>query len=129
MNLLINPGEVDGSSTDLISWRRIFYHPDDLSTLTCSVGEEQGNRWRMSFSTLKDSKPSPSDAFPFFFFFPFIFSRTENHKTGNPLSTRVHQAILSPRISKLMNYVQRVLIESLSFELDCHPSPFELRKS
>jgi hypothetical protein len=89
MNLLINPGEVDGSSTDLISWRRIFYHPDDLSTLTCSVGEEQGNRWRMSFSTLKDSKPSPSDAFPFFFFFPFIFSRTENHKTGNPVSTRV----------------------------------------
>jgi hypothetical protein len=72
MNLLINPGEVDGSSTDLISWRRIFYHPDDLSTLTCSVGEEQGNRWRMSFSTLKDSKPSPSDAF-FFLFLRLIF--------------------------------------------------------
>ena len=128
MNLLINPGEVDGSSTDLISWRRIFYHPDDLSTLTCSVGEEQGNRWRMSFSTLKDSKPSPSDAF-FFLFLRLIFQERKITKQAIHFLLESNQAILSPRISKLMNYVQRVLIESLSFELDCHPSPFELRKS
>jgi len=129
MNLLINPGEVDGSSTDLISWRRIFYHPDDLSTLTCSVGEEQGNRWRMSFSTLKDSKPSPSDAFFFFLFLRLIFQELKITKQAIQFLLESNQAILSLRISKLTNYVQRVLIESLSFELDCHPSPFELRKS